>query len=119
VPYFDPTRKLLWIGLLTLLTSAPLAARERSNPFAQPNHLVTSTNRENISNANPELKLKAVMPGEKGLANIGGKVMRIGDVYEGYELISVTQLGARLRRGEQILELELRPVLAQAQRNAQ
>lgn len=117
--HFNLTCKLFWIGVLTLLLSLPLTARERSNPFAQPSYLVASTSRESGSSATPELKLKAVMPGAKGLANIDGQVMRIGDVYEGFELISVNQLGARLRRGEQILNLELRPELAQAQRNAQ
>lgn len=111
-----------WI-LLTmavLFLSSAVTARERINPFSQPNYMTASSSSVNTASTTPSLKLKAVMPrGPDGVANIDGHMLRIGETYEGFELIEVTRQGARLRRGEQILDLELRPQIASALRNNQ
>lgn len=118
-PCAAQTLRLICVSLIAVSLTSAVVARERTNPFAQPNYVAATTANPRTANAGPTLKLKAVMPGEtNGLANIDGHMLRIGEVYEGFELIEVTRHGARLRRGEQILNLELRPQIASAQRNS-
>ena len=96
--------------ILFLACSAHVWSEERTNPFANPNMTEIREGGEANPLAPPELKLKAVLPSaSNALANINGKLMRLGDTYQGYVLTHVTTESVTLTKNDQSILLELRP----------
>ncbi len=103
---------MVLLGLTVAIASASSAAPS-VNPFAQPEQdLSSEEGSASTARNNPasELNLKAVMPSAlRPLANINGQLLAPGDLYDGYTLISVSEDGVLLRRGNRTITLDLRP----------
>ena len=70
--------------------------------------------------APPPLELRAVLSaGDTSLANVGGRILRVGEEIDGYRLVAVSEGGARFARDGRSIEVPLQarapapaPVLA-------
>lgn len=110
------TRKsTLWLlaGLVLSLSSS--AAETRYNPFAgdaartapaEAGAADPSAGTAPPVAANPPMSLKAVIPGGRPpMANIDGRILVVGETFNGYTLEAVAEQGVTLRRGGRRLEL--------------
>ncbi len=101
---------LLLVGTCLGGPFIPAAAEERVNPFATPMDMDADHGGRHGTQAPVELQLRATMPSaDRPLANIGGEILEIGETFAGYELIQVSVSGVVLARGEDTIELLLRP----------
>lgn len=79
------------------------------NPFLQP-RTVASTSKTAQSDDGVSMQLRGIMlAGEHSLANIGGKIVGVGDEINGYRLIAVNERGVVLDRDGTRKELGVRP----------
>ena len=95
--------------IIALLMSSTLAsAKERTNPFSQPDSGIGVRSNTGGSIAPVELRLKAVMPAKVGaLANINGELLNIGESINGFLLVEVKHSGVQLKRGNETFPLLL------------
>ena len=82
------------------------------NPFEKPksmNFSAAKKDSDNVSKTSPvELVLKGTLTADKqSLANVNGNLLTIGEMIEGYKLISIQIGSAVLLRGEEKLTLEV------------
>ncbi len=81
----------------------------RINPFIQPK-TVASTGMTAQSDDGVSMQLRGIMlAGDHSLANIGGKIVGVGDEINGYRLITVNERGVVLDRDGTRKELGVRP----------
>jgi len=76
------------------------------DPFEQPAFLKASaqTRQSTSSTATPDLQLRSILEaGEESVINLNGKILMIGDSYQGYQLVEVNKQSATLvKNGEKI-----------------
>ena len=91
---------MVWV----LLGAADSLAQTRSNPFSNP-HMESGEDSTGRSGGTGFV-LKAVMPSEHmALANIDGEILAVGETYEGYRIVEVTEEAVRLERGTASIQL--------------
>jgi hypothetical protein len=103
MPY---TIALLALGAGVPAVAAPPLAK---NPFVRPQlaeQLVTVAG--NVDEPLPPLELRAVLvAGAASSVNVGGRIVRVGEQYDGYELISVSEDGAVFGQADRRLHVPL------------
>jgi len=106
---------------LSLLLSAwpvgPAAAGEppalSHNPFSRPSSEVVRTERSIVELGNgsiPTFPLQATMVGHtSSLANVGGRILKPGDEYQGYRLLSVHERHAVFEKDGRNMTIYVKP----------
>ena len=92
----------------------------RVNPFANPRFEYQRKSNQSPEAAPVEFQLKAVLVSAEGpLADINGKLLRIGDDFFGYTVAQITTTAVTLSKNGKPVQLNLRPnPLAQAMAQA-
>lgn len=112
------TRDRTLVLCLGALICAGAASREPAtaetviehNPFQRPPELQAraSASEGPTLMAKGALELRGVLvAGSDSQANINGHIMKLGEEFDGYRLVSVSTDAAELRRGEEKIELRL------------
>ncbi len=104
---------------LTLLAMPLLAAAQdgppelRNNPFSRPSSNVVIDDRVSVRTDEPAsdpLELQATMIGTSNrLANVGGRILRPGDEFEGHVLVAVHERYAVFRRNGRDTAVYVKP----------
>ncbi len=118
------SRCFVVVALMLLLSTAahPLAADEemsfglRHNPFQRPEASADSTpaqvteraEREEIKEVPPDFVLKATLVSEaRPLVGVEGEIIGVGDLFQGYRLVSVNEGQAVFSKGSKHYTLKV------------
>lgn len=108
------------IIFLALLAAAPLQTRAADeppalshNPFSRPPSAIIRPPRIEVDNggsAEQRLPLQATMVGRVNrLANVGGRILKPGDDYEGYNLVAIHEQYAVFERDGNRVDVYVKP----------
>ena len=99
-----------WPSLLVAADAPPALSH---NPFSRPSSEVVRQERGVIESADgsvPELSLQATMVGRVSrLANVGGRILKPGDEYQGYRLIAIHERHAVFTKGGETKTVYVKP----------
>ena len=111
------TLTLLAMPLLSTAQDGP--PELRNNPFARPPSHVIVDDRVSVRTEEPPsdpLELQATMIGTSNrLANVGGRILKPGDEFEGHVLVAVHERYAVFRRNGKDTTVYVKPELADSQ----
>ena len=83
------------------------------NPFSRPSSAVIRPQRSAVEQSDaavPTLPLQATMIGSVNrLANVGGRILKAGDDYEGYQLIAIHERHAVFERDGRKMTVYVKP----------
>jgi hypothetical protein len=99
-----------WPSLVVAVDAPPTLSH---NPFSRPSSDVIPESRsviESIDGSAPGLPLQATMVGRVSrLANVGGRILKPGDEYQGYRLIAIHERYAVFERGGETTTVYVKP----------
>ena len=103
----------LWPVLLVAADEPPALSH---NPFSRPSSEVVRVDNvviEADDGSGPNIPLQATMIGNVNrLANVGGRVLRPGDDYQGYRLVEIHEQYAVFEREGRPITVYVKPLLA-------
>lgn len=104
----------LWPALLVAADEPP---RLSHNPFSRPSSEVIRVENvvvESEDGSGPNIPLHATMVGSVNrLANVGGRVLKPGDEYQGYQLVDIREQYAVFEREGRPITVYVKPLLAE------
>ncbi len=114
------TSNLLFSLLIAAWPSTLFAADEpprlSNNPFSRPSSEVVRMDNlvvESDDGSGPNIPLHATMVGNVNrLANVGGRVLKPGDDYQGYQLVDIHEQYAVFEREGRPVTVYVKPLLA-------
>ncbi|OIN05590.1 hypothetical protein [Oceanisphaera psychrotolerans] len=87
----------LWLLATTALADTGMPLRD---PFVRPQTELPARTTPTPVVSEPDFKLRALLvAGDNSLANIDGTILALGDEFDGYRLISVTQEETLFEKG--------------------
>ena len=115
--------KLLSLILIALVAGTVAAQEEppvlRNNPFSRPASDVVIDDRVSIPSEEREvfaIELRATMIGSVNkLANVGGQILRTGDVVQGYRIAQIHEQYVVFERDGYALTVYVKPLYAEDQ----
>ncbi len=106
----------LWPALL-LAADAPPALSH--NPFSRPSSEVVRVDNvvvESDDGSGPNIPLHATMVGSVNrLANVGGRVLKPGDDYQGYRVVAIHEQYVVFQREGRSITVYVKPLLADSE----
>jgi hypothetical protein len=103
-----------WPSLLVAADAPPTLSH---NPFSRPSSEVIRVERDVVESDDgsaPTLPLQATMVGRASrLANVGGRILRLGDDYQGYRLVAINERDAVFERDGRTMTVYVKPLLAE------
>ena len=112
--------KMLSLIVVTLMTGTVAAQEEppvlRNNPFSRPPSDVVIDDRVSIPSEEGEvfaIELQATMIGSVNrLANVGGQILRTGDIVQGYRIAAIHEQYVVFERDGNALTVYVKPLQA-------
>lgn len=102
-----------WPSLLIAADAPPTLSH---NPFSRPSSEVVRVERDVIESDDGSaltLPLQATMVGRASrLANVGGRILKLGDEYQGYRLVAIHERDAVFEKDGRTMTVYVKPLLA-------
>jgi hypothetical protein len=96
------------LALCLLGVTARAAPPLPQDPFARPAFLEAAPGTPAQAARLPLLELRAVLAaGKSSLADVGGRIVRIGEEIDGFKLVAVHEGGAVFERGGRAISIDL------------
>ncbi len=96
----------LWLLATTALADTGMPLRD---PFVRPLIELPASSTPTPVVAAPDFTLRALLvAGDKSLANIDGTILALGDEFDGYRLISITQEETLFEKGSNRYRISLK-----------
>ena len=103
----------LWPALLVAADEPPALSH---NPFSRPSSEVIraeSVVLESEDGSGPNIPLQATMIGSVNrLANVGGRILKTGDEFEGYRLVDIREQYVVFKKAGRPITVYVKPLLA-------
>ncbi|MDH3589672.1 MAG: hypothetical protein OEQ74_09730 [Gammaproteobacteria bacterium] len=98
----------MWATAMTVVSADPVVPALAANPFEHPAWLgdATEVAEPSAPSQRVRLDLRATIVGKRPLANVGGRIVTLGDEVEGgYQLVAISEGAAEFSDGDEIIRV--------------